>query len=103
MAYQVAPRITTNKEFSEAFGRALHRPAVIPVPSFVLRFLLSEDRSVMLTQGQRVVPQVASEVYYTGLLVVTMISLASVFLLVTSTLHSTIFVVNLKFAVCSLS
>ncbi|MGI9240804.1 MAG: TIGR01777 family oxidoreductase [Verrucomicrobiales bacterium] len=38
----VAPEPATNREFSKALGRTLHRPAVIPAPAFALRRLLGE-------------------------------------------------------------
>lgn len=50
-----APQAITNAEFAEALGRALHRPAVIPVPAFALRLALGELADSLLT-GQRVTP-----------------------------------------------
>ena len=51
-----SPEPVTNAEFSRALGRALHRPAVLPVPAFALR-LLYGDMAGIVTTGQRVVPQ----------------------------------------------
>ncbi|EFA00825.1 Epimerase family protein SDR39U1-like Protein [Tribolium castaneum] len=53
----VAPQNVTNKEFSDAFAKALRRPAFFPVPKFVLNVLLSEERANMLTEGQKVLPK----------------------------------------------
>ncbi|XP_023012375.2 epimerase family protein SDR39U1 [Leptinotarsa decemlineata] len=53
----VAPYPCTNKDFSNAFGKALHRPAFIPLPSFVLNLLLNKERAVMMTEGQKVLPK----------------------------------------------
>ncbi|CAB4880485.1 unannotated protein [freshwater metagenome] len=50
-----APEPVTNKEFSKALGRALHRPAIAPVPGFALR-LLYGDMAEIVTEGQRAVP-----------------------------------------------
>jgi NAD dependent epimerase/dehydratase family enzyme len=51
-----APEPVTNKAFSKALGRALHRPAVAPVPAFALR-LLYGDMAEIVTDGQRAVPE----------------------------------------------
>ncbi|HEU4975868.1 MAG TPA: TIGR01777 family oxidoreductase [Baekduia sp.] len=51
-----APTPVTNKAFSRALGRALHRPAVAPVPALALR-LLYGDMAEMVTEGQRAVPE----------------------------------------------
>ncbi len=51
-----APTPVTNAELSKALGRALHRPAVLPVPGFALK-LLYGAMSEIVTTGQRVVPQ----------------------------------------------
>src|SRR3954447_3980079 len=51
-----APEPVTNKAFSRALGRALHRPAVAPVPAFALR-LLYGDMAEIVTEGQRAVPE----------------------------------------------
>lgn len=37
-----APQPATNREVTEAMGRVLRRPAVLPVPSAVLRVVLGE-------------------------------------------------------------
>lgn len=50
-----APHPVTNRDFARALGRALHRPAFIPVPGFALRLLLGEFAESVLS-GQRVAP-----------------------------------------------
>ena len=52
----VAPGIVTMKDFAQALGRALHRPALFPVPAAPLRILLGEMAEVLL-DGQRAVPK----------------------------------------------
>ena len=51
-----APRPVTNKAFSKALGRALHRPAVAPVPGFAVRLLYGEMADIVV-HGQRVLPE----------------------------------------------
>jgi uncharacterized protein (TIGR01777 family) len=58
-----APKPVTNAEFSKALGRALRRPAVVPVPAIALR-LLYGDMSEIVTSGQRAVPARALELGY---------------------------------------
>jgi uncharacterized protein len=55
-----APEPVTNREFSRALGRALHRPAVVPVPGLALRALYGEMASIVTT-GQRAIPARALE------------------------------------------
>jgi uncharacterized protein (TIGR01777 family) len=55
-----APDPPTNRDFSRALGRALRRPALAPVPGFVVR-LLYGDMAEIVTEGQRAVPQRALE------------------------------------------
>jgi uncharacterized protein (TIGR01777 family) len=50
-----SPAVVTNAEFARALGRALHRPAVMPLPGFVLRIMFGEMSSA-LTASQRMVP-----------------------------------------------
>jgi uncharacterized protein (TIGR01777 family) len=52
----VAPTPVTNKTFSKALGRALHRPAFAPVPGLAVRTLYGEMAEIV-TKGQRVVPR----------------------------------------------
>lgn len=52
-----APHPVRNKEYARALGKALHRPAVIPVPGFALRIALGELATV-LTEGCRMMPGV---------------------------------------------
>jgi uncharacterized protein (TIGR01777 family) len=51
-----APRPVDNAELSKALGKALHRPAVLPVPGFALKLLYGE-MSEIVTTGQRAVPK----------------------------------------------
>jgi uncharacterized protein (TIGR01777 family) len=50
-----APHPVVMKDFATALGRALHRPAIFPVPGFVLKVALGEVADVILT-GQNVRP-----------------------------------------------
>ena len=55
----VSPTTVRQGEFARALGRALHRPAAIPAPSFALRLLLGRERAdEMLLASQRVRPAV---------------------------------------------
>ena len=51
-----APHPVTNRGFAHALGRALGRPAVIPVPAWPLRALLGDYAKELLLGGARVVP-----------------------------------------------
>jgi len=51
-----APEPVTNKDFSHALGKALHRPAVAPIPGFAIKALYG-DMAAIVTEGQRAVPQ----------------------------------------------
>ena len=53
----VAPEQNTNKEFASAFGRALWRPAIFPLPGFVLSCVYGSERAKVMTDGQCVVPE----------------------------------------------
>ncbi len=55
-----APEPVTNRDFSRALGRALHRPAIAPVPGLALRALYG-DMAEIVTEGQRAVPRRALE------------------------------------------
>jgi uncharacterized protein (TIGR01777 family) len=50
-----APEPVTNKDFSHALGRALHRPAFAPVPGFAVRALYGEMADIVVN-GQRAIP-----------------------------------------------
>jgi uncharacterized protein (TIGR01777 family) len=50
-----APTPVRNREFSQALGREVHRPAFMPAPAFVLRLALGE-LSELLLGGQRALP-----------------------------------------------
>jgi uncharacterized protein len=58
-----APEPVRNRDFSKALGRALRRPAVLPVPGAALRVLYG-DMAEIVTEGQRAVPRRALELGY---------------------------------------
>jgi uncharacterized protein (TIGR01777 family) len=49
------PDPPTNREFSRALGRALHRPAFAPIPALAVR-LLYGDMAEIVTEGKRIMP-----------------------------------------------
>lgn len=51
----VSPQPVTNSEFTAALGKALHRPALLPVPGLALRVALGEFANVLLG-SQKVIP-----------------------------------------------
>ena len=51
-----SPNPATNAQFVKAFGRALHRPAVIPAPAFAVKAAFGEMGESALLEGQRVLP-----------------------------------------------
>ena len=58
-----APEPVTNKEFAKAVGRAIRRPAVVPVPPFSIKLLYGEMSQIVLN-GVRMVPGRAAELGY---------------------------------------
>lgn len=50
-----APTPATNRDFSKALGRAIHRPSLLPVPGLALQLLYGEMAEIV-TSGARVVP-----------------------------------------------
>lgn len=58
------PEPATNTAVVSALGAALHRPALLPVPSFALRMVLGEFAE-QITASQRVVPTALLEAGFT--------------------------------------
>ena len=52
-----APNPVTNRELSKALGRALHRPAVAPVPKFAVAALRGGELADVVAGGARVLPR----------------------------------------------
>ncbi len=59
-----APEPTSNRDFSKALGRALGRPAIVPVPGFVLDLKFGSEFGTVLKGGQRAIPKRAQELGY---------------------------------------
>ena len=59
-----APNPVTNREFSKALGRALDRPAVMPVPGVTLDLMFGREFGKVLRGGQRVLPRRALDLGY---------------------------------------
>lgn len=58
-----APEPVRNRDFAGILGGALGRPAVLPLPGFVLRMALGEMAGILLN-GQRAVPAAAQQFGY---------------------------------------
>jgi uncharacterized protein (TIGR01777 family) len=54
----VAPVPVTNRDFTRELARALHRPAILPVPGLALKAIFGEMSEVLLA-SQRVAPRAA--------------------------------------------
>lgn len=52
----VAPEPVTNAEFTEVLAEALGRPALLPMPAFMLRLMFGQMSSLLLG-SQRVIPE----------------------------------------------
>lgn len=52
----VAPHPVTQREFAKAMGRAMRRPAVAPLPAFVVKLMFGEMGRELLLSGQFAVP-----------------------------------------------
>ena len=51
-----APEPVTNRDFGRALGRALHRPALMPLPGWPLKLVAGDFAKELLLGGQRVLP-----------------------------------------------
>ena len=58
-----APNPVSNAQLGRALGRALRRPAVLPVPGFAIKLLYGE-MAEMVTAGQRVLPTKLQQLGY---------------------------------------
>jgi uncharacterized protein len=59
-----SPRPATNRDFSKALGRAVSRPAIAPVPGFVLDLKFGREFGQVLRGSQRVIPKRTEELGY---------------------------------------
>ena len=54
----------TNREFSKSLGRALNRPAVLPVPKLAVKIRFGAELGEVATGGQRAFPRRAQDEGY---------------------------------------
>lgn len=59
-----APEPATSRDFASALGRALGRPAILPLPGLALDLMFGREFGRILRGGQRVVPRRAQELGY---------------------------------------
>ncbi len=59
-----APNPVTNRELSKALGRALNRPAILPVPGLALDLMFGSEFAAVLKGGQRVAARRALDLGY---------------------------------------
>jgi len=57
----VSPVPVTNTQFTQSLACALHRPAIFPMPPFVLCLLIGEMADALLLSSQRVQPCIATQ------------------------------------------
>ncbi len=60
-----APNPVTNRVFTASLGKALHRPAIVPIPAQPLRLALGAFADELLLSGQRVYPRAALDSGFT--------------------------------------
>jgi uncharacterized protein (TIGR01777 family) len=59
-----SPNPATNRDFSKALGKALGRPAVMPIPGLLLDVKFGREFGAVLRGGQRVIPRRALDLGY---------------------------------------
>jgi len=59
-----APEPVTNKIFSKTLGKVLKRPAIFPMPAFVVKLLFGQMGVELLLSGQRVIPEKMTQAGY---------------------------------------
>jgi uncharacterized protein len=59
-----APEPVTNKEFSKTLGKVLGRPAILPIPGFVVELKFGSEFGKVACGGQRVLPKRTLELGY---------------------------------------
>ncbi len=59
-----APNPVTNRELSQALGRALHRPSLIPAPRLAIVAMRGEELTEQITGSYRVIPRRAQDLGY---------------------------------------
>jgi hypothetical protein len=59
----VAPEHATSRSFARALGRALHRPAILPLPALALRAIFGKAATVLLG-SQRVEPRALGQLQF---------------------------------------
>jgi uncharacterized protein (TIGR01777 family) len=61
----VAPEPVTNRQFTEALGRVLNRPTILPMPAFAARLAFGEMADEMLLTGVRAMPHALNNAGFT--------------------------------------
>ena len=59
-----APNPVDNREFTRTLGSVLGRPALLPLPAFIVRLLLGQMGEELLLAGRRIVPRQALDGVY---------------------------------------
>lgn len=59
-----APNPVSNREFSKALGKVLHRPAIAPVPRLALVAIRGEELTEQIVASLRVIPRRAQDLGY---------------------------------------
>lgn len=59
-----SPTPVTNREFARALGRALRRPAVLPIPKLAVAIARGRELADIVAGGQRVLPRRATDLGY---------------------------------------
>jgi len=52
-----APGCVLQKDFAQALGAAMYRPAILPTPGIVMKLLLGSERGEFVLKGKQVQPQ----------------------------------------------
>ncbi len=51
-----APTPVSNKKFAQAMAKAMHRPAILPMPAFMVKLLFGQMGDDVMLHGQKVTP-----------------------------------------------